>query len=99
MSTTNRCRVCGMAAMAVALGLGYASLAGAHPAHDPPAPAADVGASTTPGRATLGRGHRQHKMSVGPVAPVEQASKPQPAVVEVKSLAQKRARLDKEEAK
>jgi hypothetical protein len=72
---------------------------GAPSPDDPPLPPPDVGAPTLPSTPILPRGHKHQRLSTGPVAPEIPLSRPQQAISEVKSLAQKQVAIDKRRVK
>ncbi len=88
--------------MVILLASGFSAqnaIGGAPSPDDPPPPPPDVGAPTLPLPPILPRGHKRLRLSTGPVAPDLPVSQPQPPITVVKSLADKRAAIEKRRAK
>ena len=93
LSIRPRSLLAGMAFVSLGLSLGGGAVMAA-PAADE-APATDAGEVKPHSRALFPREHKHHKPSLGTVAPAQHVSRPQEAVVVIKSAEEKKLEIEK----
>ena len=92
-SIRHRRLLAGMASVSIGLSLGAGAVMAA-PAADE-TPAVDAAEARPHSRAVFPREHKHHKLSLGTVAPAQHVSRPQEAVVVIKSAEEKKLEIEK----